>query len=622
MKSLRNLFLAIPLLALVGCGCNSDEFFRVTPNPTSILPFVIGSRIPPIPVPPVNAPKRIDVFFLMDDSGIAPNQPGGIASQAGMVYGDLLLDTRDKQITAQAVFQDMVTKLKADLTAAYPGETFDLAFGVGRYEDFGGPFQTTDALARPFILNQPILRQDRLDFTTLFTPALQRIAPGHGNNPANPMDPQSVVEALFQIGSGAGFDGDGGGKDGSGAVGALQTQINPGTSGDVPAAAFTASVADDDGQPGFATPGGALASGNLGGVGWRPDSLRYVITTSDIASVSPFPSGAPIPATITSTDGGAYPRDPKAIPSQAFAANAGTVAQQATGRFGVVPAPVAPATAASVQTAVDALNGLNIEVLSIGMVRSAPIPFKPNLPGATFPAIAAIPNPSTPDFSPFTWMSAFALLTGAERPWPPVNPTGNLPLVYNLPTVFPANNSVTADVREDLVYRVGQGLSTLPGNVPGVLTPAEYVISASIATGPGSPFTLGAVTPIDTDGAGTAVVVQGSNLLVRIPRYAQGGVAPAAIEVQWLVQIQQTDAFQLGALSDTLPFSFAGAVVPGQNPVPPALGPNSGNAFYSVPARADETQVLGSAILANATAGCVFVADQNGGNRSQGGSCP
>ena len=82
-----------------------------------------------------------------------------------------------------------------------PNETFDIAYGVGRYEDFGGPFRADDKAARPFILNQPIYRQDRDQFSTKFNLALTRTAPGAGNDLAGTENAESIVEALYPEGS-------------------------------------------------------------------------------------------------------------------------------------------------------------------------------------------------------------------------------------------------------------------------------------------------------------------------------------------------------------------------------------------------------------------------------------
>lgn len=637
MKSLRTLFLAIPLLTLVGCGCTGDEG-GFTPLPGAVLPFRVGAKVTPIPVPPVPAKRKIDVFFLMDDSGFNPNSPGNPFNQPGMQFGDIVLQAgRKKQAVAQGIFSDMVfanvsnvalQKLSNALEAAYPNEDFDVAFGVGRYEDFGGPFRTDDQQARPFILNQPIFRENRDTFSGKFNTALTRNAPGSGNDRTASPDSQTIVEALFQIGTGAGFDGDGGGSNGSGLFGSAQSQDAPGNSGDVPAATFGADGLDEDGEPQFTTPGGLLSSGNLGGVGWRPDALHYVLTTSDIAGVSPFPLNtsvaAPINVNITSTDGlNGYPRDPDAVPGQAFSFRppgpppaATQVALQAASRFGLVQPPVSPTNAHTVQQSVDALNAaaLNIEVLSIGTPSAVPVPFKPNVPGAIFPDVQAIPNPTQPDPGPFTWMSAYAELTGAVRPWPaPAGPV--LPLVYNLATVFPQGGTVLPHVVEDLVYRVGQGLTFLPPAGPPVLGTVTYEFALALNTGPGSPFTIAAVSPVDTDGGGAVVTISGNNIRVQVQKYLVGNPPPPTVEIYWVVQMQLNDPFRNNTASDNLPFTILGTAAGN-----PDKGPNTGTIFYSAPL--PSAVPVGTATLANVLLGCAWVADQNGAGRVDLGVCP
>src|SRR5688572_25792179 len=86
MKSLRTLFLAIPLLTLVGCGCTGDEGGGFTPLPGTVLPFRVGTKVTPRAVPPTPSRKKIDVFFLMDDSGFNPNTPGNPFNQPGMLF--------------------------------------------------------------------------------------------------------------------------------------------------------------------------------------------------------------------------------------------------------------------------------------------------------------------------------------------------------------------------------------------------------------------------------------------------------------------------------------------------------------------------------------------------------
>ncbi|MFM8981032.1 MAG: hypothetical protein ACKOSS_11300, partial [Planctomycetia bacterium] len=583
--------------------------------------FVMSSPVAPIPVQPPSEPTPIDILFVLDDSGVNPAL-GGLGAQLGMVYGDMALEPgRKKQAVARQVMQDIVANIKADLQAAYPGVSFDLAFGVARYEDFGGAFRPQDALARPFIVNQPIYRLDREGALSLLGSAFLREAPGHGNQPGEPVDPQALVEALCQAATGMGFDGNGDGDTSdSGLFGAETTQTAPGASGDVPAASFAADGNDEDGAPRFVTPGGAAASGNLGGVGWRPRALRYILTTTDIPAVTPFPAGQAIPPSVTSTSGGAYPRSARAIPTQAFASNT-TLAAQAAQRFGVLPEPVAPAGACTLQQAIQALNTgpsasnpLNIEVLGLGTLRTAPLPFKPNLPGATYPSVPAITDPSTPDASPFTMLSALAYLTGAQRTWP--GSAEPLALVYNLATVFPKTAlAPKADIREDLVFRVGQGMPALPAPTRPALAP-EVVTYEGTATLPGgSPLVIAALDGLDEDGTGTTITVAGSLVTVRVPRYYSDEAKPAALRVAWLVQftellddnVSKSDVAEVKVL-------LAGATRV-QGTVSLVMPPTP---EVDQPGTADNV----TATLGTVTTGCLTVRDPNNNIEGTGGTCP
>ena len=248
--TLRNLMIAAALLVVAGCGCNDDS----TPpgsTPPAPVPAVLAvkTQLPPIPVTPppdIVDPIKIDVTFVLDDGdhmiekvlGIIPSNPG---------------DQRTRMQAAQAIFRNLQANIQArfntEWLAQHPGTTpppLDLAFAVTRYEDFGGPFtrnradgdvddptnRNNDQDARPFILNMPILRVAHPQFADLFLNAIQRQAPGDGApfigfgaNKLRAVDPQTGIEALYQIaaptqpnGNIGGFDADGSGDTlGSGA---------------------------------------------------------------------------------------------------------------------------------------------------------------------------------------------------------------------------------------------------------------------------------------------------------------------------------------------------------------------------------------------------------------------
>ncbi len=144
----------------------------------------------------------VDVFLLFDDTGSFKGTAPQLAS----------------------AFPQLIDNLRRSLT------NVDLGFGVGRFEDYGGNNNWTASVDRPFILNQPILPASMPGMRDAIVQALSRTAPGDGGD-----DPESLIEALYQVATGLGFDGNGDGSMlESGLAGMIRTQTNPGPSGDVP----------------------------------------------------------------------------------------------------------------------------------------------------------------------------------------------------------------------------------------------------------------------------------------------------------------------------------------------------------------------------------------------------
>ena len=117
--------------------------------------------------------SKVDVFLLFDDTG----------SYAGQVP------------TVTSRFPEIID----DLEASFP--EVDFGFGVGRYEEYSS-FAGEDSGGRPFILNQAIVTTDTPGFQQAIDQALDREAPGFGGD-----GPETGIEALYQIATGAGFDG-------------------------------------------------------------------------------------------------------------------------------------------------------------------------------------------------------------------------------------------------------------------------------------------------------------------------------------------------------------------------------------------------------------------------------
>jgi len=356
------------LAALAGLAlCGSVQ--AQTVNPTNITSDPSGAcgggselHNVCITLPPGSVINKVDIFLLFDDTGsFSDTAPALISLFSGVV---------------------------SDLIAALP--TVDLAFGVGRFEDYGGPgndFSAENLDGRPFTLNQAILRTANGTFAADLAAALANTAPGYGGDGPE----SSISEGLFQVATGLGFDGDGNGNSNdSGPAGALSTQIAPGVSGDVPA--YGTYVGSGD--------------GTLGGVGWRSGSLRIILLATDTCQIAPFTFPDAIPATITGT-GSIEPVTAFACSSTTPGDNRfGYVSDSKTLAGNSVPGAVVPAGAGTVQATVNALNALGIRVIGLA-------------PGGAPTTLTG------PGADPSIFLSALARLTGALD-------ATNTPLVFDI----------------------------------------------------------------------------------------------------------------------------------------------------------------------------------------------
>ncbi len=131
------------------------------------------------------------------------------------------------------------------------------------------------AAVRPFTLNQPIVSSTTPGFSGSIQAALDRTAPGYGGDA-----PETDIEALYQLVTGLGFDGNNNGsvRD-SGAAGLSSTQTAPGASGDVPDfASFTPDPASQVLAP----------SGSVGGGGFRAGAcLSFSRPQIQVLHISP-----------------------------------------------------------------------------------------------------------------------------------------------------------------------------------------------------------------------------------------------------------------------------------------------------------------------------------------------
>ncbi len=257
-----------------------------------------GDATPPPPV--------LDIFFVLDDTG---SFQGALTS----------------------TIRQAITMMIAQLGALYP--TGDLAYGVGRFEDYNGT--GGGGTDHPFILNQPIITSATPQFGAAIDAALRRSAPEGGGDL-----PESMLEGLFQVATGRGFDGN---NDGdlvdSGAAGLAATQTNSNGS-DVPAySTFTPDLTGDPRGP--ILPPTAPVAGATDGVGFRAGARHIVIVATD-AGTAYQPDGA----TIYTGVGGVT------VSAATLTAGGRNTTPQGRG--------------ASFQNTIDQMIAQNIEVVSLG----------------------------------------------------------------------------------------------------------------------------------------------------------------------------------------------------------------------------------------------------------------
>ncbi len=125
-----------------------------------------------ITLPEFYAPK-VDVFLLLDDTGSFRGIGPGLVEK----------------------FPEIVSELETTF-----GDDVDFGFGVGRFEDYS-TFSGDPHI--PFAMQMPITPIDAQSFAQDLNSALNTGTPGGGKGTA------TYLEALYQIATGAGFDGNG-----------------------------------------------------------------------------------------------------------------------------------------------------------------------------------------------------------------------------------------------------------------------------------------------------------------------------------------------------------------------------------------------------------------------------
>ncbi|MFO0954167.1 MAG: SdrD B-like domain-containing protein [Isosphaeraceae bacterium] len=188
----------------------------------------------------------------------------GTGSLSNMVDVFLLFDDTGSFVNNSPIVRGAFPTIISSLQASLPG--VDLGFGVGRFEEYAN-FAAEYATGRPFVLNQPIVASGTTNFMASIQAALDRTTPGYGGD-----QPETDIEALYQLVTGLGFDGNNNGTVLDSAAGLVSTQLTPGSSGDVPS--FASFKADPSGSV-------LAAAGNVGGGGFRAGALPIILLATD-----------------------------------------------------------------------------------------------------------------------------------------------------------------------------------------------------------------------------------------------------------------------------------------------------------------------------------------------------
>jgi uncharacterized protein (DUF2141 family) len=358
-------------------GTSNPAVGNVTPTSitTSLANGQTESRTVSLTLPGSGSiSNMVDVFLLFDDTGSFTNNSPIV----------------------RAAFPQIISSLQT----AMPG--VDFGFGVGRFEEYAN-FASEYPTGRPFILNQPIVAASTPGFSLAIQSALDRTAPGYGGD-----TPETDFEALFQVATGRGFDGNNNGTmSDSGAAGLVSTQLTPGGSGDVPA--FASFTVDSTGNV-------LPAAGTVGGAGFRPGALPIILVATDTGFAFQ-PAGD---TTITGLNGFTLP------------ISALTQTSRHTTPF---------ASGAGIQQTITALNALGALVIGLGTNGTATV-------------------------DPRQGLEAIARLTGATNQSLTTIANGTLdPIAPGDPFYFQISSGFGASVANGIVSAIQNGASNVAVNI-------------------------------------------------------------------------------------------------------------------------------------------------------------
>ena len=428
-----------------------DYAIYVHPDPANRPPIIVSTPSTYFEVAGTKSPASGQVTPLQINLGLQNGQtatvPTTITLSPSGLGADVFLNFDDtgsfSEVAPQLVSQFPLIIQALQNDPALQGVSF--AFGVGRFEDYAN--FTSGAEDRPFILNQPLITTGTPEFLQAIQNALSigRTAPGDGGDL-----PESDIESLYQIATGIGFDGNGDGDNvDSGPAGPVQTQTDPGFSGDVPA--FSSFIPD---LPNKVLP----ASGTFGGVGFRGSALPIVIMATDTGTA--YEPENPAVANITGVGGSSVAY------SKFLARSRGTTPD---GR------------GAKIQQTVTALNNLGALVIGLGTGTSA-------------------------NDDPRQFLEALATLTGAVNKSGTPIPSG-IPgddIENNEPFYFKLNDSANGSsvLVNDNVYT---------GNYAPNTQIVIYPLNNDDPTGAGGQLTISSVT--QPSGGSVAISPNGDYLI-------------------------------------------------------------------------------------------------------------
>lgn len=260
-------------------GTATDGVDFLVPVPSGTLTFLPGQTTATVDVNIIG--DDIDeadetLFITLTNSTVVGITDG---SAEGRILDDdlpapidifLVLDDTSSFSDVGPTINSAFTQIVSDLQAQFPNT--ELGFGVGRFEAYPG----NSLLNRSYVLNQPIVSVNDPQFQQALSAALNRVILG-----ATGRSRETVFEALFQIATGAGLDGNGDGDTvDDGPAGLFTTQTNLPISGDIPD--YRTFVSDLTGDPnGPILPPTFPASMATDGVSFRPNARKIVLVATD-----------------------------------------------------------------------------------------------------------------------------------------------------------------------------------------------------------------------------------------------------------------------------------------------------------------------------------------------------